>query len=177
MPGQVLPRAIDLIAVTSTTASQPTRAPASELQVSRYPDEIDVRAYSPADEDVAVELSMARSTGRSLLGPSVQQAIGPVPPQWVNDRGRYWLRRWMTLTDDAEHAELMVLTACRIWHDAAEGAFCSKPAAGRWALDREPSLTGVRAALRQRRGDLDAPIPPGEIGRVLHTVLERIRDT
>lgn len=50
------------------------------------------------------------------------------------------------------HAELMVLTACRIWRFAAEGVHCSKTDAGRWALARDPSLVAVAEALHQRAG-------------------------
>jgi hypothetical protein len=130
-------RAIDLLAVTSTTAGAPSRTPAPELQVSRYPDEMHVEE-AQADEDVAVELSMARATGRSLIGAPVEQVIGAVPAQWVKDRGMFWLRRWLTLADDAENAELMVLTACRIWHVDVEGTTAPNPrrANGRWLVIR-----------------------------------------
>jgi proline iminopeptidase len=41
---------------------------------------------------------------------------------------------WEDLIDDADHAELMVLTACRMWRYSTERIHCSKTAAGRWAL-------------------------------------------
>lgn len=166
--------AIDLIAVNSTVARNPTRAPACELQLARYPDELHVEDTNPADEDLAVELSMARAAGRSLTGISVAQAIGPVPDRWVKDRGIFWLRRWLTLADDAEHAELMVLTACRIWHFDTEGTYSSKPRSGKWALDRDPSLTGVTQALRRRQGEADASIPAAAVTHVLRTVLSHV---
>lgn len=166
--------AIDLIAVTSTTAGAPSLAPLSELQVARYPDEIQVEERRSAEEDLVVELSMARATGRSLVGVPAEEAIGTVPAQWVRDRGLFWLRRWLTLADDAEHAELMVLTACRVWHLDIEGTYCSKPQAGRWALGRDPSLAGVTRALRQRQGDTDALIPADEVTHVLRTVLQSV---
>ncbi|GAB3498105.1 aminoglycoside adenylyltransferase domain-containing protein [Flexivirga lutea] len=117
---------------------------------------------------------MARATGRSLIGIPVEHAIGAVPDQWVKERGIYWLRRWLTLADDAEHAELMVLTACRIWHFDTEGTHCSKPAAGEWALDRDPSLTGVRLALRQRQGRADESIPAEAVAQVLRNALDHV---
>lgn len=167
-------RAVDLLAVTSCTANAPSRAPASELQVARYPHELDVEGANPANEDVAVELSMARAGGRSVVGPPVAEVIGDVPAEWVQDRGLFWLRRWLTLTDDAEHAELMVLTACRIWRFAIEGTYCSKPQAGSWALERDPSLIGVTQALRQRRGDTSSEISADHVEHVLRTVLDNV---
>jgi len=166
-------KAIDLVAVTSSVAGAPSRVPSFELQVSRYPDEIHVEE-GQADEDIAVELSMARANGRSLIGAPVEQVIAPVPDQWVRDRGLFWLRRWLTLADDAEHAELMVLTACRIWHFDTEGTYCSKPQAGQWALARDPSLAAITQALRQRRGHPDAVIPADDVTRVLQAVLDAV---
>lgn len=160
--------------VTSTVAQNTSRTPASELEIARYPDEVHVEHAKSENEDLIVELSIARASGRSLVGIPVDQAIGQVPAHRVKERGLYWLRRWLTLADDAEHAELMVLTVCRIWHFDIGGTYCSKPQAGHWALARDPSLTGVTRALRQRRGDASAVIPAADVTHVLRTVLGAI---
>lgn len=167
-------KAVDLIVVTSTASGRPSRAPASELEVARYSDGIHVESAKAANEDLVVELSMARTSGRSLIGIPVDRAIGQVPARWVKDRGLFWLGRWLTLADDAEHAELMVLTACRIWHFDTEGTYCSKPQAGQWALARDPSLSGITQALRQRRGDRDTIISADDVTHVLLTVLDDV---
>jgi hypothetical protein len=57
--------------------------------------------------------------------------------------------RAFLLTDDAENAAFMVLTACRIWRFALESVHCSKAQAAQWALDRDPLADGdpaVRAS-------------------------------
>jgi len=79
------------------------------------------------------------------------------------------------LTDDADHAELMVLSACRIWRFAVEGVHCSKAAAARWALEREPALDVVEDALRQRTVDPAVPIASEGIGRILAHVRRELR--
>jgi hypothetical protein len=83
------------------------------------------------------------------------------------------LARWESLTDDAPYAELMVLTACRIWRFSEERTHCSKTGTGLWALARDPSLQAVRDALRLRTGD-QAQVAPADIGRLLRIVRERV---
>lgn len=68
----------------------------------------------------------------------------------------------------------MVLTACRIWRLSIEGVHCSKTAAGRWALERDPSLRAVEQALRQRTVDPAAPIGEEGIRRVLALVRQEL---
>jgi hypothetical protein len=65
----------------------------------------------------------------------------------------------------------MVLTACRVWRFAVEATFSSKGQAGRWALDRRPSLTAVRQALQQYEHDPASEIDEQGIVDVLGTVL------
>ena len=74
-----------------------------------------------------------RADGRSLVGPQPAAVVGAMPDEWVVAYGDEALERWQH-TDDAEHAALMVLTACRIWRFAVEGVHCSKTEAARWAL-------------------------------------------
>ena len=69
----------------------------------------------------------------------------------------------------------MVLTTCRIWRFAVENVHCSKTAAGRWALARDPSLTAIEEALRQRTVDPEAPIGEAGIRRLLAIVLGGLR--
>jgi thioesterase domain-containing protein len=80
------------------------------------------------------------------------------------------LERWQRLTDDAEHAALMVLTACRVWRFAVEGVHCSKTEAAHWALLQEPALPAVEAALRRRLGDTNGQIAPADIAALLARV-------
>jgi hypothetical protein len=161
---------VDLHVVTSESAGHPTRTPALELQVGRYGHEVDV-ARRVTDADLLAELSMARSTGRSLRGAEPVDVIAPVPPEWVVDRNRYWLTTWRDRTDDEKNAAFMVLTACRMWRFALEQVHCPKPDAAAWALARDPSLDVVRQALRQYDVDPVAPVDADGIAVLLDVVL------
>jgi hypothetical protein len=163
---------LDLHVVTAATAAAPSPAPPMELHVGRYPGaDLEVEPKVAAAPDLPAELSMARE-GVALLGPAPREVIGPVDPAWLHARGEHWLTTWLGLLDDEEHAVFMVLTACRMWHFAVTGTHLSKTAAGRWALDREPSLTAVRQALRGRTGDRAATIAAAD----LRVVLQIARD-
>jgi predicted nucleotidyltransferase len=171
----VAPSRVDLRVVTRAVAASPTPAPAMELYVALHPGhpaEIETRVAG--EPDLAVEFSVVRAHGRSLVGPDPSAIVGAVPDAWVVAVGDRYLAAWEHLTDDAAHAELMVLTACRIWRFHAEGVHCAKSAAGRWALARDPSLTAVEAALRQRSGDPGATIGEDGIRRLLAIVRREI---
>jgi predicted nucleotidyltransferase len=167
-------RRVDLRVVTETIAASPVDAAPLELYVRLNPGEApEVAARQPAEPDLLVELSVCREHGRTLRGASPRQAIGPVPHEWVVSAGDSQLARWESLTDDAPYAELMVLTACRIWRFAEERTHCSKSEAGLWTLARDPSLQAVHDALRLRAGD-QVQVAPADIGRLLRIVRARI---
>jgi hypothetical protein len=65
----------------------------------------------------------------------------------------------------------MVVTACRMWRFEVTGDHVSKTAAGEWALEMDPSLTGVRTALLARRTGEQMAIPPPHVEAVLLRVL------
>jgi aminoglycoside adenylyltransferase-like protein/nucleotidyltransferase-like protein len=165
---------VDLRVATETIAASPVEAPPLELYIRLGPCRApEVAARQPEEPDLLVELSICREHGRTLRGASPRRAIGPVPHQWVVRAGDSQLARWESLTDDAPYAELMVLTACRIWRFAEERTHCSKSEAGRWVLARDPSLPAVHDALRLRAGD-QVQVAPADIGRLLKIVRARI---
>ncbi|WP_280215719.1 aminoglycoside adenylyltransferase domain-containing protein [Nocardia cyriacigeorgica] len=166
---------IDLHVVLTEAAAAPTRTPPAQLHVGRYDGSslgVEVQEAVPQDPDLPAELSMVRQNGIALLGRPPSEVIGPVPPEWIVERGRYWLQQWRTRPDDAESAALMVLTACRVWHFAHTNRHAGKAAAARWALEREPSATAVRQALQQYLDDPAASIDPAGIARVMDIVLD-----
>jgi hypothetical protein len=126
------------------------------------------------EPDLVVEFSMVRARGRTLVGADPSAVIGAVPDEWVVEVSDRQLAAWERLADDAAHAELMVLTTCRIWQFHAEGAHSSKSEAGRWALARDPSQTAVEEALRQRGGDPGATIAADGIRRLIALVRREI---
>lgn len=164
---------IDLHVVTAAVAGAPARPTPLELHIGRYAGAVGVAVESTVDDepDLLAELSMARADGRACYGAQPRDVLGEVPAEWVRERGRYWLTRWLSLTDDARHAALMVLTACRIWRFALEGVHCSKVEAARWALARDESLTAVAQAVRQRTVDPGVSIGEAGIKQVLETAL------
>jgi len=166
---------LDYRVVRRAVAASPTRSPAMELYVGCHGDwapEIESRVAG--EPDLVAELSMARAFGRTLVGDEARSVVGAVPDKWVVGYGDEIIARWQKLTDDAEHAELMVLTTCRIWRFATEGVYSSKPEAGRWALARDPSLAAVQAALRQWAGESGVRVAPDEIADLLALVRKEI---
>jgi predicted nucleotidyltransferase len=169
------PGRVDLRVVTRAVASAPTRAPPMEAYLSLRPGEPSaLEARVAAEPDLVVEFAMVRAHGRALVGVDPRSVVGPVPDEWVVEVGDRQLAAWERLTDDAAHAELMVLTTCRIWRFSVEGVFSSKADAGRWALARDPSLTAVEQALRQCASDRRATIDEGGIRRLIARVRQEI---
>jgi hypothetical protein len=83
------------------------------------------------------------------------------------------LADWEAIGDDPEHAELTVLTACRVWRYADEGHHCAKTAAGEWANGGGPTLQVVRDALHQRHHNPTAPIDPAQVAQLLAVIRAR----
>lgn len=169
------PSRVDLRVVTRATAASPTPAPAMEAHVALRPGRpAAVEMRVAGEPDLVVEFSVARAHGRTIVGTDPSTVIGAVPDEWVVEVGDRQLAAWERLADDAAHAELMVLTTCRVWRFSAEGVHSSKSEAGRWALARDPSLTAVEEALRQRFGDPDATIGADGIRRLIALVRREI---
>jgi predicted nucleotidyltransferase len=161
---------IDVRVVTRAVAGEP-ESPAMELYIGVHHDhEPELLRRIDGERDLVAELSMVRADGRSLVGPDPKAVVAAMPAEWVVAYGDEMLERWQQLTDDAEHAALMVLTACRIWRFAVEGVHCSKTEAARWALLQEPALPAVEPALGRRIGDTNVQIAPADIAALLARV-------
>jgi Domain of unknown function (DUF4111) len=171
------PGRVDLRLVTRQVAAAPSPAPPMEAYVEITPGSgLHMERRHPGERDLVVEFSMCRAHGRSLRGPGPTELIGAVPDSWVVDVGDAQLADWQAIGDDPEHAELTVLTACRVWRFSEEGRHCSKTAAGEWALRCDPTLQVVRDALRRRHGDPTAPLDAARIGRLLGIVRARLAE-
>jgi predicted nucleotidyltransferase len=168
------PRRVDLRVVTRATAAAPTPTPRMEAAFTLRPGKAPEVETGFAEPDLVAEFSIARAHGRSIVGHAPEAVIGPVPDDWLIEIGDRQLTAWQDLTDDADHAELMVLTACRIWRFATERVHSSKTAAGRWALARDPSLGAIEEALRQRTGDPGAVVAKEGIARLLAVVRQEL---
>jgi hypothetical protein len=170
------PGPVDLRVVTRQVAAAPTPAPPMEAYLRLTPGSgvrVEERRH-PGERDLVVELSVCRTHGRRLLGAAPAELLGEVPHRWVLAAGDAQLTDWQAIGDDPPYAELTVLTACRVWRFAEEGRHCSKDAAARWALRRDPSLQVVRDALHQRHRDPAGRIDPAQVQRLLAAVRARL---
>jgi Domain of unknown function (DUF4111)/Nucleotidyltransferase domain len=171
------PGRVDLRVVTRRVVAAPTPAPPMELYVEIAPgSDLLVERRHPGERDLVVEFSMCRAHGRSLLGAAPAELIGEVPDRWVLAVGDAQLADWEAIGGDLEHAELTVLTTCRVWRLAEEGRHCSKTAAGQWALARDPTLQVVRDALHRRHRDPARRIDPAQVARLLALVRARLAE-
>ena len=172
------PGPVDLRLVTRQVAASPTPAPPMEAYLRLTPGSgvrVEERRH-PGERDLAVELSVCRAYGRSLLGAAPAELIGEVPDGWVVAAGDAQLADWQAIGDDPPYAELTVLTACRVWRFAEEGRHASKAAAAEWALGRDPTLGVVGDALRRRLGDPEARIDPAQVVWLLAVVRARLAE-
>jgi Domain of unknown function (DUF4111)/Nucleotidyltransferase domain len=172
------PGPVDLRLVTRQVAASPTPAPPLEAYLRLTPGSgvrLEERRHSE-ERDLAVELSVCRAHGRSLLGAAPAELIGEVPDRWVVAAGDAQLADWQAIGDDPPYAELTVLTACRVWRFAEEGRHASKAAAAEWALRRDPTLGVVGGALRRRHGDPARPIDGAQVQQLLGMVRARLAE-
>jgi Domain of unknown function (DUF4111) len=177
-PRAEAPGPVDLRLVTRQVAAWPTPAPPLEAYLRLTPRSgvrLEERRH-PGERDLAVELSVCRTHGRSLLGAAPAELLGEVPDRWVVAAGDAQLAAWQAIGDDPPYAELTVLTACRVWRFAEEGRHVSKAAAAEWALRRDPALQVVRDALRQRHRDSAARIDAGQVQQLLAVVRARVAE-
>ena len=167
-------RRIDIRFVRASVAASPPRLPPVALAVEIAP-EIEggyaLEASVAGERDMVIELSMCRDHGESLIGPPPDQLISEIPKSWVLEVGDRQLADWQAIGDDPAHAELTVLTACRIWRFAVDGHHYSKLAAAEWAHDQDPNLSVIQNAILRRTQDASVVIDP--LG--VQVLLEKVR--
>jgi hypothetical protein len=177
--GQQRPRApvrVDLRVVTRTAARAPAPLPPMEayLRIRGPERHVHIEARHRGERDLAVEFSVCRAHGRSLLGAPPSKLIGRAPDRLVLDAGDAQLADWQAIGADPPYAQLTVLSACRVWRFAEGRRHSSKDAAGLWALRRDPSLKVVRDALHQRHNNPAHPIDHAHIDDLLTLVRGRV---
>jgi hypothetical protein len=177
--GQQRPRApvrVDLRVVTRAVAGVPTPLPPMEayLRIKGPERRVHIEGRDRGERDLAVEFSVCRAHGRSLLGAPPSELIGRVSDRWVLDAGDTQLADWQAIGDDPPYAQLTVLSACRVWRFAEERRHSSKDAAGLWALRHDPRLQVVRDALHQRHSNPAHTIDHAHINDLLALVRDRV---
>jgi hypothetical protein len=89
-------------------AASPTPAPPLEAYLRLTPTSgvrLEERGHA-GERDLAVELSVCRAHGRSLLGAAPTALIGEVPDRWVVAVGDAQLAAWEAIGDDPPYAAL-----------------------------------------------------------------------
>ncbi len=111
----------------------------------------DLAPWPESNPDLAIQLTMVRSSGRSLRGPAPSELLDPVPRA---DLVEAMLDELPTLLGDLESdTRNVLLTLARMWATTATGDVLPKDAAAEWALARLPAA--YRSVLdRARRGYL-----------------------
>jgi hypothetical protein len=118
-----------------------------------------------------IDRSMLSQAGIALWGPPAEEVFAPIPPAEllpvVADSMR-WHRDHVDEPGDA------VLNACRGLRYADDGRWCSKPAAGRWAIRHGLSPDDLVAhAIRARTQG--AALDPPQVAAFLAAVESRLR--
>ncbi len=167
------PGRVDLRVVLETVAGAPPRVPVLEAYAEIRPECCQV-GFSVPEPDLITEFSICRADGISLFGPVPRQMIGEVPADWVLEVSDAQLATWQEIGDDPAHAELTVLTSCRMWQFAKEGVHGTKRSAAVWALERDPSLEVVRQALDHRLVDPAVVIDPEGVQHLLGVVRSQL---
>jgi hypothetical protein len=164
------PGPVDLRVVTRAVASAPAPEPEPEI-------ELHLR-LSPQGESASRGNVSASPTSRSS-SPCAAPTAGASPARRRHAAragarrmggrgGRRPARRVAACRLGARYAELMALTACRVWRFAAERQHSSKrAAAAEWVLTRAPDLGAVREALRPRAGDPAAALDEASVRELL----------
>jgi hypothetical protein len=171
--GRVRRVRLDYRVVTSGAALQPRRTPILDFYVGMHPtvpNGVQIEHGPACEPDLLFEFAICRQEGRSLTGPAPSDLIGAVPDDWLLDVGDGYLKRWQETDFDERTAELMVLTACRLWYRSAEHRHCTKTAAAEWVMRQSPELRAPKLALEARRTDANPVIPEADVMALLAKV-------
>ncbi len=163
------PGPVDLRFVLEAVAAAPPRVPVLEAYAEIRPLACQV-GFGVEEPDLVTEFSICRADGISLLGTGPRRIIGEVPDEWVLEVSDAQLASWQRIGDDPPHAELTVLTSCRMWQFAEEGVHGTKQGAAAWALEQNPSLDVVRQALDHRLVGPATVIDPTGVQHLLRIV-------
>jgi hypothetical protein len=163
---------VDYRLVTAEAARHPRPVPTLDFYVGMHPGHADAEiTHGPVGEpDLLFEFAICREEGRSLVGPAPTELVGAVPNDWLLDVGDAYLKRWQEIDYDDRDAELMVLTACRLWYRHAEGRHCTKSAAAQWVMHQAPQLVAPQRALERRTTDADTAMSEGDVMTLLTEV-------
>jgi hypothetical protein len=149
-------------------------APPFELHLSTKtdgrPDRVVHGHLHPGDADLVMHFAVLHDNGRALLGPAADAVFPAIPRGMMLDA----LRGELEWARENASPSYQVLNACRAWRYVDEGLICSKTAGGVWARERVGDRPTIDAALRNRRGLIDAHPNPEAARAFLLGALEHI---
>jgi predicted nucleotidyltransferase len=161
---------LDFRVVTAATARTPDRRPQMELYIGLHPTVpggVETEREPVAEPDLLFEFSICRQHGIARLGAEPGDVIGPVPLHWMLDVGDSYLERWQDIEYDAQHAELMVFTACRLWCLHEEGRHFSKSEAASRVHQQNPNLAAPHHAIEGVASPEAHPLAQSEVMEML----------
>jgi hypothetical protein len=164
-------RGLEFVLYRLDAVSFPSTAADFELNLNTGAEMEFKAAFEPngAEEHwFPIDRAIYAQRGVSVLGPSARDVFAAFPRGMLVPvllESIRWHESGAALGDDA------LLNACRAWRYAAEGVWSSKPAAGRWALQRgAPPVVGDALAARPDRTLLD----PAQVRRFLLSVEKKL---
>jgi hypothetical protein len=149
-------RGLELVVYTRDAVSELSAPVKFELNFNTGPGMPEHHTFDAGAEPghwFLLDLAVARSHGRALLGPRPDRVIGPAAPRQLLEALAESIR-WHSAHDRS--GVNRVLNACRAWRYAVEGVWSSKGAAARWALEQGWDAETITAALKRRENGRDA---------------------
>ena len=153
-------RKLELVVYARTAVERPTRGAAFELNLNTGEGAEHHAITDPEAEPghwFVLDRAIARERGIALVGPPALTLFAPLPRSWLRAALAESLA-WHAANPETAEPENTVLNACRAWLFLVEGQWASKDEAAAWALEREPGLAVVRAALAVRCGEAGRPV-------------------
>lgn len=177
-------RGLELVVYRRDVAASGTPEPGFEVELNTGATMPFRATYDPADRPAAdgrfwyaLDRSILRQSGRTLLGPPAADVFADPPPEALRALLADALRWWLALPtppgdEPAPGAEDAVLGACRALVRIRDGVWLGKVDAGLRVAADDPDAALIRASIAARRGGTP---PSGPAARAFQRrVLDRI---
>ncbi|MDG4751865.1 nucleotidyltransferase domain-containing protein [Micromonospora sp. WMMD718] len=177
-------RGLELVVYRRDVAASGTPEPGFEVELNTGATMPFRATYDPADRPAAdgrfwyaLDRSILRQSGRTLLGPPAADVFADPPPEALRALLADALRWWLALPtppgdEPAPGAEDAVLGACRALVRIRDGVWLGKVDAGLRVAADDPDAPLIRASIAARRGGTP---PSGPAARAFQRrVLDRI---
>jgi hypothetical protein len=169
-------RRLELVVYLAETARSGSAAPDFELNLNTgasSPVSVQ-RSGDPGDVGghwFAIDRSILSQAGVALFGPPAGEVFAPIPLEELTPvliESLRWHREHAAEPSDA------VLNACRTLHFVEDGLWASKPAAGRWAVEKNLAPEDLVAQALTARNQ-EAAIDAADVATFLSEAEARLR--